>query len=52
MPVIIGELGVVAAPPPSEPGPDGVQQPQPLSALDVVRITERDRQRRARSEAD
>ena len=31
MPVIIGELEVVAAPPPSEPGPDGAQQPQPLT---------------------
>ena len=52
MPVIIGELEVVAAPPPSDPGPDGVQQPQPLSAMDVVRITERERARRARWEAD
>jgi hypothetical protein len=52
MPVIIGELEVVAAPPPSEPGPDGVQQPPPLMAVDVVRITEHQRQRRARREAD
>lgn len=52
MPVIIGELEVVAAAPPSEPGPDGVQQPQPLSALDVVRIAASEQKRRARREAD
>lgn len=52
MPVIIGEVEVVAAAPPSEPGPEGVQRPDPLTALDVARIIERDRRRRARREAD
>lgn len=52
MPVIIGELEVVAAPPPSEPGPDGTQQPQPLTAMDIVRVIEREQARRARREAD
>lgn len=52
MPVIIGELEVVAAPPPSEPGPDGIERPQPLTALDIVRVVEREQARCARREAD
>ena len=52
MPVIIGELEVVAAPPPAEPGPEAAAPPPPLTALDVVRILEREYQRRARRAAD
>ena len=52
MPVIIGELEVVAAPPPAEPGPEAAAPPPPLTALDVVRILEREQQRGARRAAD
>lgn len=52
MPVVIGELEVVAAAPPAPPGPDVVAPPEPLRALDVVRIHAREQERRARREAD
>lgn len=52
MPVVIGELEVVAAAPPAPPGPDVGPQREPLSALDVVRVLGRERERRVRREAD
>ena len=52
MPVVIGELEVVAAAPPAPPGPDVGPAPQPLTALDVARLVTAERRRAARREAD
>jgi hypothetical protein len=52
MPVVIGELEVMAAPPPAEPGPPGTPQPHPLTALDVVRVVDREHRRQTRRKAD
>ncbi|GAA2124561.1 hypothetical protein [Nocardioides bigeumensis] len=52
MPVVIGELEVVAAAPPAPPGPDVGTPPPPMTALDVARIVARERERVARKEAD
>jgi len=52
VPVVIGELEVVAAAPPAPPGPDVGSPPAPMSALDVTRVVSRERERRARREAD
>jgi hypothetical protein len=52
MPVVIGELEVVADAPPAPPGPDVGPSPKPMTALDVARVVARERERVARREAD
>ncbi|WP_162598642.1 hypothetical protein [Nocardioides gilvus] len=52
MPVVVGELEVVAAPPPGEPASSAASPPPGLRAADVVRIQAREDQRRARRAAD
>lgn len=52
MGVVIGELEVVAAPPPAEPQAAPAQPEPGLHAADVVRLVRAERERRARREAD
>lgn len=52
MGVIIGELEVVAAPPPAEPRPEAAPPAPGLAVADVVRMVDREQARRARREAD